>query len=135
MSATVCRRTMSSQGLKLVCLALFVSLTVIAAAQSPHDRNVRSAQGSLTVNVIVESSVGLIQGADGENQLVVANAPDSKETFSPRGSLNKDSRSPVSYSFPGEPADFDRSCETRVMDVSDGNKVHQPVTVLTVVPR
>jgi hypothetical protein len=126
---------MNSQRLKLVCIALFVSTTVGAAAQSPHDRNSRSAQGSLTVSVVVESSVGLMPGSDGQHRLVVANAPDPKETFSPRESLNKNSRSPVSYSFPRRPADFDRTRETQLMDVRGGNNRRQQVTLITVVPR
>ena len=41
-----------------------------------------SAQGTLTVTAVVMSSVGLVVGADGQQRLVIANAPDPADNVS-----------------------------------------------------
>ena len=106
---------------------LLAIASIAASAQSRQGHVGRSAQGTLTVTVVIESSVGLIAGPDGRQQLVVANAPDSRETFSRHTPA-------VAYNFPVKPVHFDVTSETQVMKVT-GKANRQPVAITTVVPR
>ena len=108
-------------------LILLAIASVAASAQSRQGQVGRSAQGTLTVTVVVESSVGLVASPDGRQQLIVANAPDSRETFSPQMPA-------VAYNFPGKPVHFDIMRATKMLNVT-GKSNHQPVTITTVVPR
>jgi hypothetical protein len=73
------------------CLALVfcVSLSPLAHAQqrgqpaTGGSLDGKSAQGSLTVTAIVVSSVGIVVGPNGEQVLVVANAPAGDNTLTP----------------------------------------------------
>ena len=118
-----------------ILLLVFAFAGTATSGQSRQGQIGHSAQGSLTVTVVVESSVGLIASPNGKQQLVVANAPDSKETFSGQAPLKKDSRASVVYSFPGKPVHFDVTRETQLTNVTSGKAVYPPVTVVTVVPR
>jgi hypothetical protein len=62
-------------------LVLFVFTCCFGHGQSRQARPGSSPQGSLTVTATVESSVWLVPTPDGKQELVVANAPDSKQTF------------------------------------------------------
>src|SRR4051794_29699616 len=66
-----------------VGLVLFISILTCCFAhpQSRQAASGSSAQGGLTVTATVESSVWLVPTPDGTQELVVANAPDSKQTF------------------------------------------------------
>jgi hypothetical protein len=57
------------------------SLSVYSQQPSAHSTG-RSAEGQLTVTAIVVSSVGLVVSADGEQQIVIANAPDARDNVS-----------------------------------------------------
>jgi hypothetical protein len=62
----------------LILLVFFSSIT----HSQPQSGNLPgSAKGSLTVTATVESSVFLVIEPDGRQQVVVANAPDPKESF------------------------------------------------------
>jgi len=108
-------------------LILFAIASIAASAQSPQGRVGHSTQATLTVTVVVESSVGLVASPDGRQKLIVANAPDSRETFSRQMPA-------VAYNFPGKRVHFDVTRETQVMNAT-GKANHQPVTITTVVPR
>jgi len=64
-------------------LVFCLGLTARTNAQRIADS--KSAQGSLTVTATVVSSVGIVIGPNGEQVLVVANAPagDNKLVFTP----------------------------------------------------
>ncbi len=98
---------------------LFVSLS--SYSQSP-------AGGSLTVQVNVGSSVGLFVQPNGEQSIVVANAPDPKQSFSQKPA--------VQFHLADRRTDLDTRKETVVMDVgSPGKKDYQQVVVTTVVTK
>ena len=120
---------MSKKAMKNAGIFLVLALaSVIASAQSRPGQIGHSAQGTLTVTVIVESSVGLVAGADGKQQLIVANAPDPKQTFSRQAPS-------VAYSFPGKPVRFEVTREMQLLNVTGGPASSEPVTLVTVVPR
>lgn len=85
------------------CLALVfcISLIPLAHAQqrgqpaSGGSLDGKSAQGSLTVTAIVVSSVGIVIGPNGEQVLVVANAPAGDNMLTPMqtASLNPNGQS------------------------------------------
>jgi len=110
-----------------ILILLVIAASVAAPAQSRPVQVGRSAQGSLTVTIVIESSVGLVTSPDGRQQLMVANAPDPRETFSRQAPA-------VAYKFPVKLAHFDVTRETQVMNVT-GKANHQPVTITTVVPQ
>jgi hypothetical protein len=114
-------------------------------------------QGSLTVTATVEPSVWLVMEPDGKRDVIVANAPDSRESFShaaiqarrksasmakKQNSLraisqqsphNQDDAT-VHFDFPIVSRQFDVTHKTVLMDVSEAGKtVARPVTVTTVV--
>ena|SRR5437660_6480086 len=51
-------------------------------SQAPHGKPSSSAQSSLTVTATVEPSVWQLMEPDGKRDVVVADAPDSKDFFS-----------------------------------------------------
>jgi hypothetical protein len=56
---------------------------VSAFAQQPSVHSTgRGAEGRLMVTAVVVSSVGLVVSADGEQQIVIANAPDARDNVS-----------------------------------------------------
>jgi hypothetical protein len=57
------------------------SLSAFAQQPSVHSTG-RGAEGRLMVTAVVVSSVGLIVSADGEQQIVIANAPDARDNIS-----------------------------------------------------
>lgn len=137
-------------------LVLFVFIYNISYSQSQHKRSGSSAQGSLTINVTVLPSVWLVMEPDGKQEVVVANAPDSKESFSRPAPAKpklpahtskrpvkasasvvqqtRSSQGDVSYRIPTESTKFEVDEETKVMNVTDGGKTtQQPVRVTTVV--
>jgi len=79
--------------LPLFLFAFNVFTFNVVQGQSPHQQSGGPAQGSLRVTVTVEPSVWLMMGPDGRREMVVANAPDSKESFfhvpSLKNGLNK----------------------------------------------
>jgi hypothetical protein len=60
----------------------------VSHAQARQGQLGSSAQSSLTVTATVESSVWLIMEPNGKREVVVANAPDPKESFS-HATVNK----------------------------------------------
>src|SRR5216684_165953 len=64
-------------------LILFLFAFNVVQGQSPYKQSGGPAQGSLRVTVTVEPSVWLTMAPDGKQEMVVANAPDPKEAFSP----------------------------------------------------
>jgi hypothetical protein len=66
---------MAAAGIALCSLSVY--------AQQPSVRSTgRGAEGRLMVTAIVVSSVGLVVSADGEQQIVIANAPDARDSVS-----------------------------------------------------
>jgi hypothetical protein len=137
-------------------LALVVFTFTLSYSQSQHKMSGGSAQGTLTVSVTVVPSVWLIMEAEGKQEIMVANAPDSKESFSqpahpkPKPSARPSRRpakavspvaqqkssSEVSYRFPTGSTKFEVTEETKMMNVTEGGKTtQQPVRVTTVVPQ
>jgi hypothetical protein len=139
----------------VVSLVLFTC--TVSHSQTPSRQSGSSAQGSLTVTAIVEPSVWLVMEPDGKRDVVIANAPDPKESFShaPITKVGKKSAAPatakhtaiakepvrnqnsaVQFSFPTGSKQFDVSKRTVMMDVSEGGKTERrPVIVTTVVPQ
>jgi hypothetical protein len=63
-------------------LFLVLSTVSVSHSQSRPGQSGASARASLTVTATVESSVWLVSEPDGTREVVVANAPDPKESFS-----------------------------------------------------
>ena len=138
--------------MKVGPVVILVLITSIAHSQA-HRQPGSAAQGSLTVTANVESSVWLV-ALDGKRDLVVANAPDPKESFS-HSRPHKSKRSApaavqtavkkevvrqdgaaVQFSFPMAPRQFEVTRKTVMMDVTENGRTEQhPVTVTTVVPQ
>jgi hypothetical protein len=116
---------MKTAGITLV----FILAAIVAPAQSP------APQATLRVTVVVKSSVALVPAADGSQQLVVANAPDPKETFSATGPLGGEARGVVHYTPPAGPVPFDVIREIRSMKTTGDKAVPRPSAVVTAVPR
>jgi len=134
-------------------LILVLITSNIAHSQAAHGQPGSVAKGSLTVTANVESSVWLV-ALDGKRDLVVANAPDPKESFS-HSRPHKSKRSApaavqtavkkevvrqdgaaVQFSFPMAPRQFEVTRKTVMMDVTENGRTEQhPVTVTTVVPQ
>jgi hypothetical protein len=89
--------------LSSVALGFCISLTLLAHAQqkgqpaTAGSLDGRSAQGSLAVTAIVVPSVGVLIGPNGEQVLVVANAPagDNKSVLTPVRTLPPDPTQPI----------------------------------------
>ena len=134
-------------------LILVLVISNIAHSQAgQHGQSGSAAQGSLTVTATVESSVWL-QDPDGKHEIVVANAPDPKESFSHSRSPKRKSAAPaavkqpakkkeparqddaaVQFTIPSSSKQFEVTKKTVVMDVSEGGKTERrPVVVTTVV--
>src|SRR6478672_9278005 len=116
-------------------LILVLITSNIAPSQAAHGQPGSVAKGSLTVTANVESSVWLVE-SDGKRDLVVANAPDPKESFS-HSRPHKSKRSAqaagqtavkkeavrqdgaaVQFSFPMAPRQFEVTRKTVMMDVT-----------------
>jgi hypothetical protein len=67
--------------LPLFLFAFNVFTFNVVQGQSPHQQSGGPAQGSLRVTMTVKSSVWLMMAPDGKQETIVANAPDSKESF------------------------------------------------------
>jgi hypothetical protein len=129
----------------------------VSRSQARHGKSGSSAQSSLTVTATVEPSVWLVMEPDGKRDVVVANAPDPKESFSHRfpkphktsasptkkqnssvaksqEPLQKQDDTEVHFDFPTASRQFDVTQKTVMVNVSEGAKtVARPVTVTTVV--
>jgi hypothetical protein len=129
----------------------------VSRSQARHGKSGSSAQSSLAVTATVEPSVWLVMEPDGKRDVVVANAPDPKESFfhspakahrkSPAAakkqssSIAKSQQPPirhddtsVRFDFPTVSKQFDVTRETVTTNVSEGAKtVARPVIVTTVV--
>jgi hypothetical protein len=130
---------------------------VLIHSQAPSRQSGSSAQGSLTVTAIVEPSVWLIMEPDDEREVVIAKAPDPKESFShvpitepgrKSAALGKAKQTAITkdpvrnqncaaqFSFPTSSKQFDVSKRTVMIDVSEGAVTERrPVIVTTVVPQ
>lgn len=75
--------------LPLFLFAFNVFTFNVVQGQSPRQQSGGPAQGSLRVTVTVKSSVWLMMTPDGKQETIVANAPDSKESFFHVPSLKK----------------------------------------------
>jgi hypothetical protein len=126
----------------------------ISYSQARGGQQGSSAQGSLTVTATVESSVWLVMKTDGKRDLVVANAPDPKQSFyhaeghhqkrqsatakptsvTKEAVRNQDGS--IQFSFPTGAKQFDLTKKTLMMDVSEGGRTERrPVVVTTIVPQ
>lgn len=65
--------------MKSTLVTLVWAVLLFAGFQSSAQAEVR---GKLTVTAVVQSSATWLRGEDGNWKLVIANAPDSKDTFS-----------------------------------------------------
>ncbi|HEV7519577.1 MAG TPA: hypothetical protein VGP89_00650 [Candidatus Angelobacter sp.] len=138
-----------------VLLLILFSCSVVQG-QTPHKQSGGPAEGSLRVTAIVESSVWLVMASDGNQETVVANAPDPKEAFfhvpaikdrktlaappsaaMPRAEKAGNQDHPaVQFSLAQDAKQFEVKHEIMMMNVShDGKPGRQPVKVITVVPR
>jgi hypothetical protein len=121
----------------------------VSHSQTLNRTSGSSAHSSLTVTATVEPSVWLIMEPDGKRDVVVANAPDPRESFSHAPAKahrngtarkqtaipNKSTNDAVQFNLP-TPKRFDVGEKTVMMDVSEGGKTgRRPVTVTTVVPQ
>src|SRR5579859_7470668 len=126
----------------------------ISHSQARHGQSGSSAQGALTVTATVESSVWLVMETDGKRDVVVANAPDPKQSFyhaearhrkrqpaagkppSIRKEALRTQDGSIQFSFPTGPKQFDVTKKTLMMDVSEGGRSERrPVVVTTIVPQ
>ena len=138
-------------------LILVLFICSIAQSQARHEQPGASAANSLTVTATVAPSVWLVMEPDGRQDMVVANAPDSKESFShssakahrkspaqarkqnssiakPQQPLHEERHTSVRFDFPTVSKQFDVTQKTVIMNVSEGGKtVARPVTVTTIV--
>lgn len=124
----------------------------VSHSQVRHGQPGSSAQGSLTVTATVESSVWLVE-TDGKREVVVANAPDPKQSFYHVAAHHKkrqpatakptsiakeavrDQDHSIQFSFPTGVKQFDVTKKTLMMDVSEGGRSElRPVVVTTIVP-
>jgi hypothetical protein len=129
----------------------------VSRSQARHGKSGSSAQSSLAVTATVEPSVWLVMESDGKREVIVANAPDSRESFShtvtqargkkasmakkqnfsaakSHGLLRNQDETAVQFNFPSVSAQFDVTQKTVMMDVSESGKtVARPVTVTTIV--
>jgi hypothetical protein len=130
----------------------------ISQSQARPAQSGSSAHSSLTVTATVTPSVWLVTEPDGKRDLIVANAPDPKESFSHAPAIkargkgatqtkkqtssaaisqkpprNQDDTG-VQFNFPSISGQFDVTQKTVLMDVSEGGKTEaRPVTVTTIV--
>lgn len=138
-------------------LILFIFIFNIAYPQSQKKTLGTSVQGSLTVTVTVVPSVWRVMEPDGEQEVALAKALDSKEFFSqgpqrkPKpaahskhpvkasGSIiqqNGRSEGAISEVISTRSTKFEVTEETKMMNVVDGDKMtQQPVRVTTIVPQ
>ena len=139
-------------------LVVLIFIFNISYSQSQHKMPGSSAQGSLTISVTVIPSVWLVMEPDGKQEVIVANAPDLKESFSqpapakPKLSTRtskrpvkasasviqqkRSSQGDVSYRILTGSTKFEMTEETKMINVTDGGKTtQQPVRVTTVVPQ
>src|SRR4051794_34899846 len=129
----------------------------LSRSQARHGKSGSSAQSSLTVTATVAPSVWLVMEPDGKQDMVVANAPDPKESFShapakarrqsanlakkqnssivrSQERLQKRDDTSVHFDFPTVSRQFDVTQKTVIVNVSEGAKtVTRPVIVTTVV--
>jgi hypothetical protein len=129
----------------------------VSRSQVRHGKSGSSAQSSLTVTATVEPSVWLVMEPDGKRDVVVANAPDPKESFSHRSAkpdrtsaalakkqnpsiaksqvpLQKQDDTGIHFDFPTGSRQFDVTQKTVMVNMSKGAKtVARPVTIMTVV--
>ncbi|HET9375326.1 MAG TPA: hypothetical protein VFO40_10150 [Chthoniobacterales bacterium] len=95
----------------------------------------RSGQGSLTVTVTVVPSVRLVAEPNGKGDVVVSNAPDSKESFF-LAPVRSASRVDVQFSIPGPPPQYEVTQKTVMMSVDVGGKTERRLVIVTTgVPR
>jgi hypothetical protein len=121
----------------------------VSHSQTLNRTSGSSAHSSLTVTATVEPSVWLIMEPDGRRDVLVANAPDPRESFShapakahrndtarkQAAAPNKSANDAVQFTLPA-PKRFDVSEKTVMMDISEGGKTgRRLVTVTTVVPQ
>lgn len=138
-------------------LILVLFICSIAQSQTRHEQSGASAASSLTVTATVAPSVWLVMEPDGKQNMVVANAPDPKESFShspakahrksptlakkqtsssaiSRESLRSQDDTAVQFNFPNASKQFEVTQKTVMMDVSENGKTGaRPVTVTTIV--
>jgi len=130
----------------------------VSRSQARQGKSSPSAQSSLTVTATVEPSVWLVMEPDGKRDLIVANAPDPKESFShapdtkarrrssapakrqtssaatSRESLHNQDASAVQFNFPNVSRRFEVTQKLVLLDVSEGGRTGAwPVMVTTIV--
>jgi hypothetical protein len=146
--------------MKVGSILIFVLLPFnIANPQSQQGQSGRTAKGSLAVTANVVPSVWLVMEPEGKRDVVVANAPDPKDSFyhgqakphrkgvapaakkqtrsaAPREQLSNQDHSAVNFIFQMAPEQFEVTTKTVLMDVSENcTTERRPVTVTTIVPR
>lgn len=137
---------------------LFALLLVIftfnkAHPQARQQQPGQTAQGSLTVTATVAPSVWLVMEPDGKRDVVIANAPDGKESFAhvpaaragrKRAGAEKRSSADaaparhgqsesVQFNFPAAPLQFEVTTTTVMMDVAENGKTERRAVKLTTV--
>jgi hypothetical protein len=140
----------------LVFILVF-SICSIGQSQIQNGESGASARGSLTVTATVAPSVWLVMEPDGEQNIVVANTPDPRESFSrastktskkstrlakkqnssiakSQGPPQKQDDASIDFDFPTVSKQFDVTHKTIIVNVSEGAKtVARRVIVTTVV--
>lgn len=138
-------------------LLLVICIFSVAQSQARHGQAGSSASGTLTVTATVESSVFAMMEPDGKQELVVANSPDSKESFAHdpptkagrKGAIRakkqtfsaiarelprRQDDAAVQFRFPTVSKEFEVTKKQVMMEVSEGGKTERrPVTVTTIV--
>jgi len=136
---------------------LVVFIGSVAQSQARPKQSDLSTPNSLTVRVTVVPSVWLVMEPDGTRKVVVANAPDARESFSHapttkdrkkhaalakgetsstviQKALTNQGDNAVQFSFPSVSKRFELTQKTVTMSVFEGGKTEaRAVTVTTIV--
>ncbi|HET9838067.1 MAG TPA: hypothetical protein VFR84_07520 [Candidatus Angelobacter sp.] len=117
------------ESMKVGSVFLLVLFVLHSQAQSQKGRTGNTSHGSLAVTATVDSSVWLFAGPDGKQQVIVANAPDPKQSFFR-------SRDAVQFTFPESPRRFELKNEIVTSKFEEnGRIVQRSVQVTTVVAK
>jgi len=99
----------------LIALLAFLAVPAPAQSRSTHEA---TAEGSLTVTAVVNSSVGFMRTPDGRQLLIIANAPDPKETFFLSCAAEKDSHAALIDTVLFTQIPFELAKQTRSLTTS-----------------
>jgi hypothetical protein len=109
-------------------LLVFSFTCYFAHPQTRQAQSGSSAQGSLTVTATVESSVWLAATSEGNQEVVVANAPDPTQTFYRQpATKRKDKRLPVRLGTNTKATAIKKAASTLIPGGQHGNRNEAPV--------